>query len=393
MEQLPGSLIVIANYDELQQAHDQANSFLPEANFWYLSGISEPGWRIIIDSKHHKSYAVYPKLSETKQLFDGGVDVEFARSQSGIENVIDSDEADSLLRQLRRQHRLVYTAMEESYIKKYAEFSLNPAQKELKKYLAHRFEGVRDCREYISNLRAVKQSEEVAAIKQAAKISASGFLSVQKQLQSYTHEYQIEATLSHEFRTSGSMGHAYQPIVAAGLNACTLHYIANNDRFSKRTPVLIDAATRYDNYAADISRTLIANSPSKRQQAIYDGVKHVFDECIKQLRPGLMLNELQKTAHDKTATVLKGLGLEHDDDSVRDYFPHAIGHSLGIDTHDTFGSHTELKEGMVLTVEPGLYIPKEKIGIRYEDDFVITTGGYQNLSGKYVGDVWYTSTK
>ena len=388
MRQLPGSLIVIINYYETQRRHDEANLFISESNFWYLSGINEPGWRLIVDSKRSRSYAVYPSLSEVKQIFDGGYDLNKIKQTSGVDEVISSDEADSILLQLRREQRLVYTVKEHDYIKKQNLITLNTAQKDLYEYLSNRFESVRDGRSYIENLRAIKQPEEVAAIKQAIKISNLSYKDMMTELSSLKYEYEVESLLNYGFRRYGGDGPAYHTIVAGGGNACTLHYINNNDRLLKRTILLVDAAASYDHYSADITRCLPIGQPTNRQKHIYQAVKNVFENVTSILKPGLELRELQTRAFEMTTEAIKSLDLAHDETNVRRYFPHAIGHSLGLDTHDTFGDYHQLKEGMVLTIEPGIYIPEESVGVRYEDDFIITDNGATNLSSQ-LGDIWY----
>lgn len=388
MSRLLGSLIVVANYFETQRRHDESNMFVSESNFWYLSGIDAPTWRLIIDAKLGRTYAVYPSLSEVKQIFDGGWSAEDAKEVSGVDEVISADEADSLLLRLRREHRLVYMVKEADYIKKQSNLTLNRAQKDLENYLSYRFEAVHDARSYLQDMRAIKYPEEVAMIKKAATISAQAYSQLADGLSSMKYEYEVEALLNYEFRRSGGDGPAYHTIAASGKNACTLHYTANNDRLSQRSVLLIDAAASYNNYSADITRCVPIGKPTNRQEAVYQALKQVFDETVKLLRPGLDLRELQTKSTELTQQALRPLGLEHDESNVMKYFPHAIGHSLGLDTHDTFGSYHELKAGMVLTIEPGIYIKDESIGVRYEDDFLITATGSNNLSD-LTGDIWY----
>lgn len=388
IKKLPGSLMVLTNYYEVQRRHDEANQFISESNFWYLCGIDLPGWRLIIDAKLNRSYAVYPVLSEVKQVFDGGWDLDGIKQMSGVNEIISADEADSLLLRLRREHRLVYTVQELVYIKKQSNITLNSAQKDLSEYLSHRFESVHDGRGYIEALRVIKQPEEIKAIQRAASITKQAYMSLVEQLATMKYEYQVEALLNYEFRRQGGDGPAYHTIVASGKNACTLHYIANNDQLKRRSILLVDAAASYCHYSADVTRCLPIGQPTARQKAVYQEVKSVFDQIVRNLKPGLSLIDLQKSANDLTKEALRSLSLDHSEEGIRRYFPHAIGHSLGLDTHDTFGEERELREGMVLTIEPGIYIPDEAIGVRYEDDFLITSNGAKNLT-ESIGDIWY----
>lgn len=375
-----GALIVLAAHSEMQRGNDAAFLFEQEANFWYLSGISSPNWRLIIDGKHRKSYAVAPQLSDMKQVFDGGLSPEVAKKVSGVDEVISRDDADSLLLRLKRDHPLVYTVNEFAQYKSYLDFTINPAQHELSEYLKHRFADVRSCAKDIENLRAIKQPEEIKAIQKAIDITINGFEQVRNELATYKYEYEPEARLSYEFRRVGADGHAYDPIAGAGRNACTLHYVANNTKLARPSLLLIDAGAKYHNYSADITRTYAIGQPTKRVCDVHDAVKMVQKEVMAICKPGIRPGDLQRKAEEVTAEALKSLGLYKDEESVFRYFPHAIGHGLGIDVHDGFGTKSELEPGMVITVEPGIYIPEESIGVRIEDDILITENSYRNMS-------------
>lgn len=375
-----GALVVLTAYQETQRSNDTTYQFEQEANFWYLCGIEAPDWWLIIDGKRRRSYAVAPTLSDTKQIFDGSLSADKARQISGVDEVIDRDAADALLLRLKRDHHLVYTVNESQYLKQYVQFALNPAQRELSDYLKHRFKDVRSAQADIADLRAIKHPEEIVAMQRAVDISVKGFQALKDEIESYRYEYEAEARLSYEFRRAGATTHAYSPIVGAGENACTLHYVANHDKVTKRSLLLIDAGAKYQGYSADITRTYAFKQPTKRQIEIHQAVLGVQTSCIQLLKPGLKLAELQSHAETATAEALKNLGLYKNDESVHEYFPHAIGHGLGIDVHDSLGRATELAPGMVITIEPGIYIHKEAIGVRIEDDVLVTDSGAKNLS-------------
>ncbi|MBC7746785.1 aminopeptidase P N-terminal domain-containing protein [Pedobacter sp.] len=375
-----GALIVINAYQEMQRGNDAAFLFEQEANFWYLTGIEAPDWRLIIDGKRHRSYAVSPDMSEMKEIFDGSLSPEDALRISGVNEVISRDAADSLLLQLKREHPLVYTVNEAAYLKQFVGFAINPAQRELSEYLKHRFSDVRSCGKQLATLRAIKQPIEIKAMQKAIDITIKGFQSMRQQLDSYKYEYESEAKLSYEFRRVGADGHAYSPIVGAGHNACTLHYVANDTKLIKKSFLLIDAGAKYSNYSADITRTYAIGQPSKRMIAIHQAVKDIQTSTIALCRPGTKINDLQKHAEARTEQALSELGLLTGSMTMQDYFPHAIGHGLGIDVHDSFGSYEELQPGMVVTVEPGIYIAEESLGVRIEDDILITETSHRNMS-------------
>jgi Xaa-Pro aminopeptidase len=258
--------------------------------------------------------------------------------------------------------------------------AFNPAQRELSAFLKHRFNSVQSCERHIYTLRAIKQPEEIECIKKAIKVTIDAFNQMRGEASKYKYEYEAEARLSYDFRRHGTSGHAYAPIVGDEHNACTLHYVANNDKLKKRSLLLVDAGASYNHYAADITRTYAIGEPTARQKAVHAAVKKVQTTCIKAIQPGLSLGEFQSIAERATRAALEELGLYEDEDSVSRYFPHAIGHGLGLDVHDHFGTYDSLQPGMVVTVEPGIYIHEEGIGVRIEDDILVTEDGCINLS-------------
>lgn len=375
-----GALIVLAGYQEMQRSNDTTFPFEQEANFWYLTGIESPDWRLIIDGKRRKSYLVSPQVSRTQEIFDGSLSYEDALRISGCDQVLGRDEADSLLLHLKTEHPIVYTIDESKLLAQYYPMAFNPAQKELGAYLKNRFQDVRSCEREINNLRMIKQPEEIDCIKKAIKLTIDGFQVMATERQNYKYEYEAEARLSYDFRRRGALGHAYSPIVGDHHNACTLHYVANNDRLKPRSLLLIDAGASYLHYAADITRTYAIGQPTSRQKAVHAAVLRVQKACIDAVRPGATLKEIHRLAEELIKEELVGLGLYKDDDSVGKYFPHAIGHGLGLDVHDPLPASEPLQPGMVLTIEPGIYIHDESIGVRIEDNILVTETGAINLS-------------
>lgn len=382
-----GALVVITAYQELQRSNDTAFPFEQEANFWYLTGLNSPDWWLIIDGKRRKSYLVSPQISVTKEIFDGSLSTEEALRTSGCDEVISRDEADSLLLRLKTEHPIVYTIDESKEMAKYYSLVFNPAQRELWTYLRNRFSDVRSCERDLGRLRMIKQPEEIACIKKAIKLTIDGFAAMRDERTSYKYEYEAEARLSYDFRRKGAVGHAYSPIVGDDHNACTLHYVANNDKLKPRSLILIDAGASYNHYAADITRTYAIGQPTARQKAVHAAVLRVQKACIAAVKPGITVEEIHRVAEDKMKNELTDLGLYTDEESVSRYFPHAIGHGLGLDVHDPLGAREPLQAGMVLTIEPGIYIHEESIGVRIEDDILVTEDGRVNLSGALSTDL------
>lgn len=383
-DELKGGIAVFSAYAEMQRSNDTAFLFEQEANFWWLSGIEAPDWWLIIDGTRGKSWLVAPTLSEVKTVFDGGLTPDEALKTSGADEVISQDDAGKLLRDLAKKHSVVYALGDHPHVE-YFEFTLNPAPKKMHEMLGRIFNSVQDCRKELAKLRAIKQPEELAQMKKAISLTADAFEEVKRQLPKMKHEYEAEAAFTYYFRSRGAAGHAYDPIVAAGKNACTLHYMQNNAKLKKRELLLLDIGARHGGYAADITRTYALGEPTKRQREVHAAVRDAQAEIIALIVPGLPVEEYQRRVDEIMTRSLMELGLmkaRDDEKAYRNYFPHAISHGLGVDVHDSLGAPRFLRPGMVLTVEPGIYVPEEGIGVRIEDDILVTENGRSNLSGK-----------
>lgn len=373
---------MFAAYSSTQRQNDTAFRFQQEANFWYLTGIEQPDWLAVIDSSTGEEWLVKPEIDDVHEVFDGSLAAERATEISGIKKVVSYDEGVSLLRTLAKKHSVVYTIDNPPYSDRF-NFSLNPAISANKKMLERMFTSVVDCQKELSMLRAIKQPEEISAIQKAIYLTIEGFSKTKSILKSAKYEYELEAEFSYHFKRNGGHDHAYDPIIAAGKNACTLHYIANDSKLPTKQLVLIDVGARVDGYAADITRTYTKGEPTKRQKDIHQAVEGAHHDIIKLLTPELPVEEYMRGVDARMKKALKEVGLlkdDNDDETYRKYFPHAISHGLGIDVHDSLGGARFFEPGMVLTVEPGIYVPEEGIGVRIEDDILITKGGRKNLS-------------
>lgn len=372
-------LIILSAFTQMQRSNDAASAFEQEANFWYLTGITAPDWWVIIDGKSAKSWLVMPETDKTHQIFDGSLDAERAKKISGVDDVVGQAEALNMLRKMAQANDTVYTLCKDPRARDYG-FALNPAQVSIEKRLKSIFKNVKDCRGKLAKLRAIKQPEEIEDIKKAVNQTVKAFEDVKKKLPKLKYEYEVEAEFTYSFRKSGAKGHAYNPIVAGGKNACTLHYNKNDSRLQKNSLLLLDIGARVDGYAADISRTYAIGEPTTRQIRVHATVEKAQKEIISLLKPGLSIMNYQENVDKIMKSALTDLNLLKTPDDYHRYFPHAVSHGLGIDVHDFLGQSSEFMPGMVLTVEPGIYIPEEAIGVRIEDDILIINDGHVNLS-------------
>ena len=226
-------------------------------------------------------------------------------------------------------------------------------------------------------------------MQEACNITEKAFRRVLKFTKPGTWEYEVEAEFLHEFIRNKSKGFAYTPIIAGGGNACVLHYIENKAQLKDGDLMLLDVGAEYANYNADMTRTIPVNGRfTKRQREVYDAVLRVKNEANAILTPGNSIPEYHKEVGKIMTSELIGLGLLDQTDvknedpnwpAYKKYFMHGTSHHIGLDVHDVASIYTEFKPGMVFTIEPGIYIPNEGIGIRLEDDIQITEDGHFNL--------------
>lgn len=379
--QIKRRLVVLAAHDRMQRVNDVTYDFEQESHFFWLTGIREPGWQVIIDGFADKAWLVAPHIESTQALFDGALSYEEARRISGIKTIIDLNEAKLLLHRLAEKYPVVDALGPHPY-HRHLGAVLNPAPTRLWRSLKKIFLEVRDCRTDFAVRRANKTADEIKQVERAVDVSIKGFQALRHVLTAVRFEYELEAELTYAFRKAGADGHAYEPIVASGKNALTLHYTNNNDRLPKNGLVLIDAGARVNGYCADITRTYAVGMPTERQRAVHGAVETAHHQIIARLGPGKSVKEYHEQVDEIMKATLDSLGLLKHPDDYRKYFPHAVSHGLGIDVHDSLGRPTHFMPGMVLTVEPGIYIPEEGIGVRIEDDILITKIGHRNLSGE-----------
>lgn len=389
VRRLSGGIAVFSAYTKMQRTNDIAAPFEQEANFWWLTGIEASDWQLIIDGTRGKSWLVMPEVSMVSQIFDGSLEASEAVRISGVDDVLSHDDALKKLRDLSKKHSVVHTLGDQPHAE-YLDFVLNPAPKKLHEQLMRTFNAVRDCRKELAGLRAIKQPEEMAAIQNAINLTVDAFKEVKQLIPTYKNEYEVEAAFTYFFQMNGPGKHAYDPIVASGKNATTLHYGANNAKLKRRELLLLDIGARRDGYPADITRTYAIKEPTKRQMQVHAAVAKAQKEIIELLTPEFSVEQYQREVDRIMIESLMSLGLmknASDEKAYRRYFPHAVGHGLGVDVHDSLGIPKYFQIGMVLTVEPGIYIPEENIGVRIEDDIAITERGHSNLSGHLSTDL------
>lgn len=389
MEKLQGGLLVMAGYNGMQRSNDSEFRFQQEGTFWYLSGVEYPDWWLIIDAKRAKSWLVEPDIDEMHRLFTESLPVQEAQKVSGITDIISRDKAMAMLRTAAKSHPLVYTVGLPPYHDHFT-FTVNPSAREMHERLSRIFTKVQDVRSDIAQIRALKQPIEIEMMQTAIDLTIKGLETVKQKLSTYKYEYEIEAELSYIFRATGGDGHGFDPIIASGANATVAHYFTNNSPLKKSTLVMMDVGATVGGYPADITRTYAVGTPTKLQRAVHQAVQSAQSQIIDMLKPGLSVIEYQKQVDSIVKQEMINLKLitsMDDDKNYRRYFPYSVSHGLGVDVHDALGRPKEFQPGMVLTVEPGIHIGDKAIGVRIEDDILITETGHRNLSAKLTTDL------
>ncbi len=390
LESTGAELVVLSANGLLQRSSDTTFPFRQDSNFWYLTGIEEPDYILVTGTV--ETFLIMPQRAEHRDLWDGAVDVEALQTVSGIAEVLDHhagwNKLDHLLKKIKKVHTITPV---EPYFDSFG-FYANPARGALLAAIKkHRSLELLDIRKPLARLRQIKQEVEIAALQCAINITADTLIAVRKNIHQYDSEYALVADITAGFIRGGAGGHAYQPIVASGVNAATIHYMRCNDTLQDNDLLLLDVGAEYKNYSADISRTWARTKPTQRQQDVFSAVNKVQQAAFKLLKPGVTFKAYEQQVDELMAIELKALGLLSDvldKKKLKKYYPHLASHFLGLDTHDAADYDMPLSPGMVLTVEPGIYIPEEKIGVRIEDNIVITEKGNIVLSARLPSELF-----
>tara|TARA_B100000287_G_scaffold184604_1_gene174575 strand:- start:2469 stop:3767 length:1299 start_codon:yes stop_codon:yes gene_type:complete len=368
--------------------------FQQHRDIFYLTGIEQEETILLIypdaDKIKEREILFIKKTDEKIAIWEGEkLSLEKARDLSGIETVFwlsdfekifDSivDKCDKLYINTNEHYRAkVETQTREDRFINWAKKKY-PAVKHIKGNLI------------LQRLRSIKTDEELNQIQKACEITKKGFKRILNFVAPGIYEYEIEAEFSHEFIKNSSKGFAYQPIIASGKNNNVLHYVKNNGICKSGDLVLIDVGAEYGNYSSDMTRTIpVSGKFSERQKKVYEAVLKVKNEATKLLSPGTLWKEYHYEVGKIMTSELINLGLlsqfevknqNPKDPAYKKYFMHGTSHHLGLDTHDYGLIDDPMKENMVFTVEPGIYLPKEGFGIRLEDDVVIKEkGAVKNL--------------
>ena len=385
----PNSMAIFNSNDIFTTGADSTLPFHQHRNIFYLSGIDQEESILILfpDAKNskHKEILFIKETNEHIAIWEGAkLSKKQATEVSAVQTVYWLKDFDVLFEAVMKEVQTVYFNNNNHY-RKAVEMETREDRfiKKLKNdYPNHRIENNFPI---MQALRGVKEAEEIHLIQQACNITEKGFKRVLGFVRPGVMEYEIEAEYSHEFLKNRSKGFAYAPIIASGYNACVLHYIENNKVCKDGDLLLMDVGAEYANYSSDMTRTVPVNGHfTDRQKAVYQAVLNVKNEATKMLVSGTLWEAYHEEVGKLMTSELVGLGLldradiQNQDSkkpAYKKYFMHGTSHHLGLDTHDYGVLNEPMVANMVFTVEPGIYIPEEKMGIRLEDDVVIQSSG------------------
>jgi Xaa-Pro aminopeptidase len=389
----PNSLAVFISNDIMPTNADGSMGFCQNSDLFYLTGIDQEETMLVIfpDVKdgRHKEILFVRETSELIAIWEGAkLNKQQATAASGIEHVYWFHEFDKVMQPFFAQAEHIYlNANEHTRRHNDVETAQDRLNKTLMaKYPLHRYERSAPI---MQRIRAIKSTQEIDLIQQACDITEKGFRRLLPFVKPGVWEYEIEAELIHEFVRNRSQGFAYGPIVASGKNACVLHYVENNRQCADGDVILLDVAAEYANYASDLTRSIPVNGKyNKRQKDVYNAVLRIHRAAAKLLVPGQTFDKYNKAVGEMMTEELLQLGLLKTSDvknqnpnwpAYKKYYMHGTSHFLGLDVHDVGFFHEPMQAGMVFTVEPGIYIAEEGLGIRIENNLLVTTTGQLDL--------------
>ncbi len=377
-----GDPVILTANGVIQRAGDSGYPFKQDSNFWYLTGLNLPDVVLVITKE--REFLILPERDPILDYFEGPIDQADLRRISGIDKIFSAHEGWDYLRQLASKYRLFYTCLVKGYDARHNLYT-NPSKTRLisrLKKLAPKAE-IKDIRKELAHLRMVKQPEEIDAIMESVNVTIAGFNDVFKDgwYKKSNHESVVSARLGFEFLRRNAV-HAYPPIVASGKSACTLHYDNNNQSIEPEDLLLVDAGAELNMYASDITRVYSPTKMSTLQKEVYGVVKDIQQFAFAQLKPGVDLKIVDKKVEKEIGRFLKSKKLisKQEPSQIRKYYPHTVSHHLGLDVHDDADYSLPLREGNIITIEPGIYIPEYNIGVRIEDDVLITKEGFRVIS-------------
>jgi Xaa-Pro aminopeptidase len=396
-----GGLAVFSSNDIYPTSADGTMAFKQASDIFYLTGVDQEETILILfpsaQNPAHREILFLKETSEHIAIWEGAkLTKEQAHAQTGIRNIQWVQDFDKTMRVLMNESNTLYLN-DNAHTR--ATIEVETREMRLSKKLRSEYphHTIARIAPAMHHLRAIKQEEEIIQLQRAIDITQAGFERVLQFVKPGVMEYEIEAEFAHEFLRRGSRGFAYTPIIASGSNACVLHYIANDLPCKEGDVILLDVGAEYGNYNADMTRCIpVSGRFTVRQKDVYNAVLRVMKSATTLLRPGTMIGDYHKAVGEMMSKELVDLGLITMEDiknenpawpAYKKYFMHGTSHFLGLDVHDVGDWNIPMQVGNVFTVEPGIYIPNEGLGIRIENNVVIEDQKTRNLFASFPTEV------
>ena len=382
-ELLPdNSMMILFAGKDIKESEDQSYEFCIDRHFYYLTGVNEQNdiFVMIKENNEVKNIIFINKYDELFAKWNGRkLFKEEVAELSGISDIRYLEEFKEFLNENKTKYNVYMDIKPNLFTEPKGEAMKLKEELDVE---------VKDCYSFIAKCRTVKQPEEIDEIKKAISITNKGIKALMENIKPGLYEYQVESYFDQQIKFHGASGIAFKTIAASGENGCVLHYHTNNTIIKDNSLVLFDLGAEYNLYKSDITRTIPSNGKfTERQKLIYNivlgGQKLVFEN----IKPGISPVQLNEILIKYYQVELKKIGLITKDEEVKKYYYHGVSHHLGLDTHDVCLRGEPLSPGCVITVEPGLYIAEEGIGIRIEDDALVTETGAINLSEEIIKEV------
>ena len=385
------SIAIFNSNDIMPTNSDGTMPFKQNSDLFWLSGVDqeESVLAIVKNNNQVEEMLFLKETNEHIAIWEGAkLDKELAQKNSGVEKIYWLNQMDEVLNiNIEKANKIYLNKNIHSRSTSEVETRDDRFRKTLTK--KHPKKEIVEVAPIMHELRFIKSETEIELMKHACDITEKGLRRILPIIKPGIMEYQIEAELMHEFLSNRSAGFAYQPIIGSGVDSCVLHYIDNNKMCKDGDILLMDFGAEYANYASDLTRTVPVNGRfSERQKNVYNAVHRVMKEATNMLRPGTDHKKMQQEVIKIMEEELIGLGLFDKEDvknqdpskpMYKKYFMHGTSHSLGLDVHDVGDTSTPMQPGMVFTCEPGIYIREEGIGIRLENDVLVTSGDPDDL--------------
>jgi Xaa-Pro aminopeptidase len=394
VSKIPANNIAIFNSNDVMPTNaDGTMPFKQNNDFFWLCGVDQEESILVISPNHpDENMREVLFLKETNELIAIWEGTKLSKAAaftvSGIKTVFWLNEFENILIDLVQKASFIYL---NKNIHSRSASNVQTRDDRFRLMIQEKFPNklLKEVAPIMHQLRCIKSSAEISLMQNACDITEKGFRRILPIIKPGVMEYNIEAELIHEFLNNRSSGFSYQPIIGSGVNSCVLHYIDNNKECKNNDILLMDFGAEYANYSSDLTRTVPVNGKfSNRQKNVYNSVLHVMKEATKMLAPGTLFKDYNKEVGRMIELELIKLKLldKHDvskQDSekplYKKYFMHGTSHYLGLDVHDVGNMEWVIKEGMVFTCEPGIYILEEELGIRLENDILVTKNGPDDL--------------